>query len=302
MLLKGKHQTKLLQYLWRRRGLKMFENDLDLKEIKQLSKMFLEDHKKVFDAIDGALEKINEVIEEVVKVIENGGRIFYIGAGTSGRIAVLDASEIGPTFSRKDLFIPIMAGGLKAVFTPKENLEDDENLGVEELKKRKFKANDFLIGITASGKTPFVIGALKYANSIGSKTAIVANSKVQYDFVSHHVILETGEEFIIGSTRLKAGTSQKIVLNMISTISMMKLGYTYGNLMVSVNPTNKKLIERASNIVSTVSGVEYSKVLELVKQVKDPRVALIMLKHGVSEKEAKEMLKKNNFSFRKAYG
>ncbi|MFU2157952.1 MULTISPECIES: N-acetylmuramic acid 6-phosphate etherase [Caldisericum] len=280
----------------------MFENDLDLKEIKQLSKMFLEDHKKVFDAIDGALEKINEVIEEVVKVIENGGRIFYIGAGTSGRIAVLDASEIGPTFSRKDLFIPIMAGGLKAVFTPKENLEDDENLGVEELKKRKFKANDFLIGITASGKTPFVIGALKYANSIGSKTAIVANSKVQYDFVSHHVILETGEEFIIGSTRLKAGTSQKIVLNMISTISMMKLGYTYGNLMVSVNPTNKKLIERASNIVSTVSGVEYSKVLELVKQVKDPRVALIMLKHGVSEKEAKEMLKKNNFSFRKAYG
>ncbi|MGB9794288.1 MAG: N-acetylmuramic acid 6-phosphate etherase [Caldisericum sp.] len=280
----------------------MFENDLDLKEIKQLSKMFLEDHKKVFDAIDGALEKINEVIEEVVKVIENGGRIFYIGAGTSGRIAVLDASEIGPTFSRKDLFIPIMAGGLKAVFTPKENLEDDENLGVEELKKRKFKANDFLIGITASGKTPFVIGALKYANSIGSKTAIVANSKVQYDFVSHHVILETGEEFIIGSTRLKAGTSQKIVLNMISTISMMKLGYTYGNLMVSVNPTNKKLIERASNIVSTVSGVEYSKVLELVKQVKDPRVALIMLKHGVSEKEAKEILKKNNFSFRKAYG
>ncbi|MGB9769952.1 MULTISPECIES: N-acetylmuramic acid 6-phosphate etherase [Caldisericum] len=280
----------------------MFENDLDLKEIKQLSKMFLEDHKKVFDAIDGALEKINEVIEEVVKVIENGGRVFYIGAGTSGRIAVLDASEIGPTFSRKDLFIPIMAGGLKAVFTPKENLEDDENLGVEELKKRKFKANDFLIGITASGKTPFVIGALKYANSIGSKTAIVANSKVQYDFVSHHVILETGEEFIIGSTRLKAGTSQKIVLNMISTISMMKLGYTYGNLMVSVNPTNKKLIERASNIVSTVSGVEYSKVLELVKQVKDPRVALIMLKHGVSEKEAKEMLKKNNFSFRKAYG
>jgi N-acetylmuramic acid 6-phosphate etherase len=280
----------------------MFENDLDLKEIKQLSKMFLEDHKKVFDAIDGALEKINEVIEEVVKVIENGGRIFYIGAGTSGRIAVLDASEIGPTFSRKDLFIPIMAGGLKAVFTPKENLEDDENLGVEELKKRKFKANDFLIGITASGKTPFVIGALKYANSIGSKTAIVANSKVQYDFVSHHVILETGEEFIIGSTRLKAGTSQKIVLNMISTISMMKLGYTYGNLMVSVNPTNKKLIERASNIVSTVSGVEYSKVLELVKQVKDPRVALIMLKYGVSEKEAKEMLKKNNFSFRKAYG
>ncbi|PMP83547.1 MAG: N-acetylmuramic acid 6-phosphate etherase [Caldisericum exile] len=302
MLLKGKHQMKLLQYLWRRRGLKMFENDLDLKEIKQLSKMFLEDHKKVFDAIDGALEKINEVIEEVVKVIENGGRIFYIGAGTSGRIAVLDASEIGPTFSRKDLFIPIMAGGLKAVFTPKENLEDDENLGVEELKKRKFKANDFLIGITASGKTPFVIGALKYANSIGSKTAIVANSKVQYDFVSHHVILETGEEFIIGSTRLKAGTSQKIVLNMISTISMMKLGYTYGNLMVSVNPTNKKLIERASNIVSTVSGVEYSKVLELVKQVKDPRVALIMLKHGVSEKEAKEILKKNNFSFRKAYG
>lgn len=280
----------------------MFYEKLDQLEIRELSRMFLDDHKKVFKAISKALDSINVVIELIVNTVIKDGRVFYIGAGTSGRIAVLDASEIGPTFSRSDIFIPIIAGGIEAFFSAKEYLEDDESLGIEELKKRNFSDKDVLIGISASGTTPFVISSLKYAKSKSAKNVLIANKDVYYDFVDYHIILKTGEEFIKGSTRLKAGTSQKIVLNMISTISMIKLGYTFGNLMVSVNPTNSKLIDRAASIVSEISGISFEMAKEMILQVKDPRIALIMIKKGVSKEEAERILRENKYSFRKAYG
>lgn len=279
----------------------MENRSLDLMSVEELTSLFLEFTKKAFDAVEKALPSINEVINLVINAIKSGGRVFYVGAGTSGRIGVLDASEIEPTFSVNGLFIPIMAGGIDALLKPKEDLEDNEELGKSDLESYRVKENDIVIGISASGKTPYVLGALKYAHLLNVKTILIANNKVSYPFIDVIVFLDTSEEFILGSSRLTAGTSQKIVLNMISTISMVKLGYTYGNLMVAVKPTNSKLVNRAASIVSLITGAPYEQAFELVKEVKDARIASIMIKKNVSKEEAEQILKEHNFNFRSAY-
>lgn len=268
---------------------------------EELVKMMFQKSLNAFNAVEKALPKVIELTEIVTNTIENGGRVFYVGAGTSGRIGVLDASEIYPTFHEEDLFNGIIAGGLEALIKAKEDVEDLSNSGEEDLKGAKVTDKDIVIGISASGKTPYVIGALKYAKSIKAKTALVSCKPVEYDFVDVVVIAETGEEFIIGSTRLNAGTAEKLILNMVSTISMVKLGRTYDNLMVAVVPTNKKLIKRASEIVSKITGTSLEKAEEVVSKTKDARIACLMIKKNISFEEALNLLKEKNFNFVEAY-
>lgn len=272
----------------------------DLSTDKLVEKMFVFS-KNAYDAVQKALPDIAKLTETVIDVIENGGRVFYIGAGTSGRIGTLDASEIPPTFGEYNLFIPIIAGGVDALIHAKEFVEDYSAQGEEDLKNAGFTGKDIAIGISASGHTPYVLGALKYARTVSGETALLSCKKTNYPFINHLVIMETGEEFVKGSTRLNAGTAQKLALNIISTIAMIKLGRTFDNLMIAVVPTNEKLIKRAADIVSEIAGVPINDALDLVKKTKDARIAILMAKKGLPEADARALLKKYNNNFVKAY-
>ncbi len=269
--------------------------------VEKLVHLMFQSSKKAFDAVENALPEIGNLTNLIIDVIKEGGKVFYIGAGTSGRIGVLDASEIYPTFGEEDLFKAVIAGGKEAVFKAKEQIEDFDNQGKEDLESAGFTNKDIALGITASGKTPYVIGALKYAHSIGAKTGLVACNDVYYDFIDETVIAKTGDEFVKGSTRLNAGTAEKIILNIISTVSMVKLGRTYGNLMVSVVPTNNKLVKRATEIVSLITGVSVEEAEKITRDVKDARIASLMIKKGITKKEAEKLLKRHNFNFVEAF-
>ncbi len=274
---------------------------LNKKETKEIVREMIENERKAFDAVKKAEKEIAKLTEAVIDTINSGGRIFYVGAGTSGRIGVLDASEIPPTFNEKRLFVPVIAGGKDAVFEAREQAEDSAESGGSDLRKEGFSRKDMAIGISASGRTPYVIGALTFAKSIGAKTAIVACNDVRIPFADIHVITHTGEEFVKGSTRLNAGTAEKLVLNIVSTVSMIKLGRTYDNLMVAVVPTNRKLISRAAQIVSEITGASYDEALEKIMETKDARIACLMIKKKISAEEARNLLKKFNNDFVKAY-
>ncbi len=268
---------------------------------EKLVYLMLQSSKRAFDAVESALRQISTLTDKVTETVKSGGKIFYVGAGTSGRVGVLDASEIYPTFGEEDLFNALIAGGKEAMFKAKEYAEDSSTQGEEDLKNAGFAQSDFAIGISASGKTPYVLGALKFARSIGAKTGLIACREVNYDFVDYPVIAETGEEFIKGSTRLNAGTAEKLILNMVSTISMIKAGRTYDNLMVAVVPSNNKLIDRAAKIVCELTGAPFNKAKNIVMKTKDARIASLMLKKGLTEEEAEKLLKKEGFDFPKAY-
>ncbi len=270
-------------------------------ETEKLVYLMFQSAKRSFDAVENALPNVAKLIDSTIEVIQKGGKVFYIGAGTSGRIGVLDASEIYPTFGEENLFNAIIAGGKEAIFKAKEYAEDSSDSGRKDLQEAGFTQSDIAIGISASGRTPYVLGALKYAHSIGAKTGLMACRKVNYDFVDLVVVADTGEEFVRGSTRLNAGTAEKIILNMISTISMIKTGRTYGDLMVAVVPSNKKLIDRATKIVSYLTGAPYEVARKVTEETKDARIAALMLKKGLSKKEAQDLLKERGFNFPKAY-
>jgi len=213
------------------------------------------ENNKVISAIDSALEEIATACDACAYAIENGGRVFYIGAGTSGRLGVCDAAECPPTFGVPwDMFNGIIAGGYDCMHSASENAEDDPELSVQELKKRNLCKNDIVIGISASGSAAYVISALEYANSIGAKTVSITNNPetLMGKTAQISICADTGPEVITGSTRMKAGTAQKIILNMISTAAMVKCGYVYENLMINLKPTNKKLTARMIGIVTEI--------------------------------------------------
>lgn len=231
--------------------------DIDTRDVAELAALMNEADHSVPLAVRDALDQIVPAIEAVVERMRSGGRLFYIGAGTPGRIAVLDASEIPPTFSTSDRVIAIMAGGSRAIVEAVEGAEDDADAGAAAIDAAAIGSHDAVIGIAASGRTPFVIGAISRAKQLGALTiGLSCNSDTELSRVADHGIeVLTGPEFISGSTRLKAGTAQKLVLNMFSTITMVRLGKTYGNLMVDVNASNEKLRIRAARIVSRLTGV-----------------------------------------------
>lgn len=246
-------------------------------------------------AVEKVLPQIAAAVELVVAALTNGGRLFYAGAGTSGRLGILDAAECPPTYGvSRDLVQGIIAGGEQAVFEAVEGAEDQPDLAAADLKKRRLAPNDIVCGVAASGRTPYVIGALKFAGQTGCKTIAVVNSpqsKLE-KIATVTVCVATGPEVITGSTRMKAGTSQKMVLNMITTAAMIRLGKVFSNLMVDVEPTNEKLAARAGRIVRTATGCDSQKARDALAEAGGSvKTAIVMILKNVPASDAAELLR-----------
>ncbi|MCI6691786.1 MULTISPECIES: N-acetylmuramic acid 6-phosphate etherase [unclassified Clostridium] len=275
------------------------EDTLNIDKVSTLDmvKIINNEDKKVAAAVEAELPKIAEAIDEIVKGMHKGGRLIYIGAGTSGRLGILDASECPPTYGvSEDLVQGVIAGGKEAIFRAKEGAEDSKELAVEDLKNRNLNENDVVVGLAASGRTPYVIGALEYANEIGAVTvSITCNKDSEVSKVAKISIAPVvGAEVVTGSTRLKSGTAQKLVLNMLSTGAMIKLGKVYGNLMVDVRATNEKLVERAKKIVCEATGVEREKAENILKETDfDVKLSIFMILSELNKDEAKKILDAN---------
>lgn len=268
--------------------------DLDTLSTNDLVKVLHAENYTVADAVGAALPEIVRVVDATAEKLENGGRLFYVGAGTSGRLGVLDASECPPTFGvEKDLVQGVIAGGRDALVMSLEGVEDKVEAGGRDLGARRVTANDVVIAIAASGRTPYAIGALQAARKIGAFTAAVVNvcGAEMAEHADVTIAAVTGPEPLSGSTRLKAGTAQKMVLNLISTAVMVKLGKVYGNLMVDVRATNEKLRDRATRIVMSVTGVERDRAQDALEQASwHAKTAIVMLKLGLNADQATERL------------
>ncbi len=268
---------------------------LDLKSSLEIARLINAQDATVAAAVKRALPQIAQAMDMIAGALRRGGRLIYVGAGTSGRIAALDATECPPTFNTDSNTVQyVMAGGLKALGAAVEANEDSRHLGEREMAKKRPGKNDVVIGIAASGRTPFTIAALKYAKSRGAKTiAVTCNRKSPLERAADlAIVTEVGPEVISGSTRLKAGTAQKMVLNMLSSGAMTRLGYVYGNLMVNVRLKNEKLTERAVTIFQRASGVSRDAARRALKAAGNSLpVALVMRQAAVDRREAERALK-----------
>jgi len=260
---------------------------------------------EVAPAVGRELERIAQAVDAVAARLETGGRLFYMGAGTSGRLGVLDASECPPTFNTPpEMVQALIAGGDRALRSAVEHAEDDPDLGRRDLMERGFCAKDALVGIAASGRTPYVLGGLEYARKTGALTiALSCTTNSQIAAVADIAITPlVGPEIISGSTRMRAGTATKLVLNMLSTGVMIRLGYVYGNLMVNVQPTNSKLAARAQRIIAQITGLSYEQAERLLSEAGSVRVAILMHKLKLSRSEAEARLKQAKGRLRAALG
>ncbi|MER2111784.1 MAG: N-acetylmuramic acid 6-phosphate etherase [Solibacillus isronensis] len=278
--------------------------NLDVMPISDILQIMNKQDMQVVKSVEQVLPTIEKVIKRVVENINNGGRLFYIGAGTSGRLGMLDASECPPTFmTDPELVQTIMAGGKDAFFQAVENAEDRLEDGRNKLKEKNITRFDSVIGITASGTTPFVMGALDYAQSVGAYTVSLTsniNSEVSR-YAEDAIEVVVGPEILTGSTRLKAATSHKMILNMISTASMVQLGKAYENLMVDVHASNKKLIERAKRIVIDATDCKYEEAEDVLEKTKFAvKPAIVMLKTNENYERVKLALDQVNGHTRKA--
>lgn len=250
--------------------------------------------KLVAAAVEKVLPEVAKAVDEIVERLKNGGRLFYVGTGTSGRLGVLDASEIPPTYGVSyDLVQGIIAGGYDALYKATEASEDNKEQGIADLESRGITEKDAVIGIAASGRTPYTIGAVEYARSIGAFTAcIVCNPESAITkAVDVAIVPVVGPEAITGSTRMKAGTAQKLVLNMISTAAMIRLGYVKGNRMTNMKPANEKLKERSVRILMAETGLDEPTAEQLMNEAGgDLRIAVVMQKASVDRKRAEREL------------
>ncbi len=268
--------------------------NIDLMDSMGIVKVINEEDHRVADAIQQALPQIAEAVDAIVEKLREGGRLVYVGAGTSGRLGVLDAAECIPTYS-SDQVIGVMAGGESAMFVAKEGAEDSRELAVEQLKEIGFSGKDIVCGIAASGRTPFVLGAFEYAHELGTKAIAVVNNQGSRVAEAADIAIEAvvGPEVVTGSTRMKAGTADKMILNMLSTASMIRLGKTYSNWMVDLKVSNIKLVDRAERIVAQIAEVSQEEAAKVLKQTGDVKTAIIMIKAGVDEEIARALLDKN---------
>jgi N-acetylmuramic acid 6-phosphate etherase len=293
------HSKTLDEYTTEQRN----ESSLDIDSASSLEILTIinGEDKKVPLAVETILPEIAALVDDVVGAFKKGGRLFYIGAGTSGRLGVLDASECPPTYGvSPEMVQGIIAGGREALTRSIESAEDRAEEGVGDLKKTNFGKNDVLVGITASGQAPYVLGALEYAKKIGAVTAAIScnrNSRT-FDIAGHKLFVNVGPEVVTGSTRMKSGTAQKLILNMISTASMIRLGKVYKNLMVDLKPVNHKLILRSIRLIREVTGCSEEKAREALESsasgsVKNPKAAIVMVLLGKSREEALALLEKS---------
>jgi len=278
--------------------------NLDQKSTRDILRIINREDAKVAQAVRREIPKIVRAVDEIVARLRNGGRLFYIGAGTSGRLGVLDASEVPPTFGvHRTLVQGIIAGGNRALTSSIEGAEDHPKNGVRDLRERGLRASDAVVGIAASGSTPYVLGALKFARSQGAYAiALTTNRATPVSRIAHLTIAPvTGREIIAGSTRMKSGTAQKMVLNMISTATMTRLGYIYDNWMIGVAKSNAKLCRRAERNLEEATGADHQTAQRILKQAEgDLRVALVMLKSGIGMEAARNALARHQGDIRKA--
>ena len=277
---------------------------LDVMTVSELLLAMNESDAEVPKAISLVLPRIEKAIEGVIDRMLQGGRLIYIGAGTSGRLGVLDAAECGPTFSiTSDQVIAFIAGGDSAIKNPAEGAEDMPELGIADLQSINVGQLDCVVGIAASGRTPYVMGAIEYARSVGALTiALTSNPNSQLGKISDHDLdIDSGPELLAGSTRLKSGTAQKLVLNMISTVSMVRLGKTFGNLMVDLQVSNEKLADRAVRIIQTATGSTKIEASEALKASgHEVKVAILMLLLHIEPQTARERLQASSNRIREA--
>lgn len=280
--------------------------NIDTLSTLDMLKVINNEDKKVPFAIEKVLPEIAQLVDKVAIAFTKGGRLIYCGAGTSGRLGILDASECPPTYGTPhEMVIGLIAGGYKAILQAVENAEDNAQLGEQDLRQLNFNEKDILVGIAASGRTPYVIGALQYAKSLGAITgAISCNPDSPIAQIADIAITPVvGAEVVTGSSRMKAGTAQKLILNMITTGAMIKIGKVFGNLMVDVEATNAKLVERQIRIVMQATECERGVAKKALSQChRHCKTAILMILAGVDAQQATQMLDQNKGFIRKALG
>lgn len=268
--------------------------NLDTLSTMDILRLMNKEDQSVPESVKKELPQIEKVVEAVKQSFERGGHLIYVGAGTSGRLGVLDAAECVPTFSADPTMVQgLIAGGISAMTVAVEGAEDSLAFGEEDLKNIHLTDKDTVLGIAASGRTPYVIGALDYAKKVGATTASLACNK-DAEISKHadiNIEVQVGPEVLTGSTRLKSGTAQKLVLNMISTASMIGIGKIYKNLMVDVKPTNDKLVERSKSIIMQATDCSYQEANKAFYQAdKNVKLAIIMILTNLSKEEAEQKL------------
>jgi N-acetylmuramic acid 6-phosphate etherase len=278
--------------------------NIDQLSTQQVVDLINSEDKLVAPAVGRERKNIARAVDMIVESLRKGGRLFYVGAGTSGRLGVLDASECPPTFGvRPSLVRGIIAGGKRALIRAVEGAEDNENDGAEVIIKKGIRARDMVVGIAACGITPYVRGALKQASKIKAATIFITCSKKTGRHIPAQIVINpiVGPEVVTGSTRLKAGTATKLVLNTLTTTAMIKIGKVYGNLMVDLNATNEKLRDRSIRIVSHLTGLSRAKARKLLRRAKGKvKAAIVMHFRKVNLSQALTILQENNQSLRKA--
>ena len=273
--------------------------NIDLKSTSEIVQIFHEEDRKAVAAVEAESEAIARAIELCIDAFRSGGRLFYVGAGTSGRLGVLDASECPPTFSTPaEMVQGIIAGGDVALRRSVEGEEDKPESGARAVREQQLTPQDVIVGIASSGRTPYVIGALKEAHAVGATTMFlccVPPPEQLREWVTHFITPIVGPEIIAGSTRLKAGTATKLVLNMLTTVSMVKLGKVYNNLMVDVHASNTKLVARSIRIVQAVTGVDAAAAeAALAEAGGRAKLAIVMLTKGLNPTDANALLEKHS--------
>ncbi len=279
-------------------------NELDIKSTNEIVNIFSEADKEPQKAVENAIPEIVNTIDEITVRLKSNGRLFYIGTGTSGRLGVLDASECPPTFcTNPDLVQGIIAGGIPSLTRSSESLEDVSEIAIADLKYRNFSNRDVLIGITASGRTPYVLGALNYSKSINALTISISSVPESESTLDNDIDIRliTGPEILAGSTRLKAGTATKMALNIISTSVMIKLGKVYGNRMIDLSVSNDKLVNRAIGILFDIGSVDKDTAVKLLKKTNGSvKLSLLIALSGMDVIEAKKLLNDSKGNLRTA--
>ena len=265
----------------------------ELSTLEMVKLINSEDH-KVAEAVEAVCPQIAKAVDVIAEKLREGGRLIYVGCGTSGRLGILDAVECPPTYSTEPEMVQgLIAGGMPAIYKAVEGAEDDRELGAEDLKGIRFSGKDVLVGIAASGRTPYVLGAMEYAKKLGAPVIGVSCCPgSQVDEAADIGIAPTpGPEVVTGSTRMKSGTAQKMVLNMLSTCTMIRLGKVYGNLMVDVKPSNEKLVRRCVSIVCAAAECDEAAATAALEQCGyHPKIAIVMLLCGCTAEEAEKRL------------
>lgn len=270
---------------------------IDTKSTEEILKIINREDSRVPEAVGREIPAIAAVIDVVVEHFKKGGHLFYVGAGTSGRLGVLDAAECPPTYgTAPEMVQGIIAGGRDALVRSIEGAEDSEADGVKAVNDRQLSARDVLIGITASGHAPYVIGAMKRARELGAPVAALScnrNSKT-FQHADYHLFIDVGAEIVTGSTRMKSGTAQKLVLNMITTTAMIKLGKVFNNLMVDLMPVNNKLVIRSKRLIQITTGCDRSRAEQAFEDSgRRPKIAIVMVTLGIKREEAEQLLEAN---------